>query len=82
MDLEQHKMNGEDNYDSNEIDFVHEADQWTEALPNQVNAFYFIKYRPHKDPKIMRNVAHANFEIQRKGEEIDHLNEALKTIEV
>ncbi|KAF3333358.1 Proton pump-interactor 1 [Carex littledalei] len=82
MDLEQHKMNGEDNYYSNEMDFVHEADQWTEALPNQVDTFYFIKYRSHKDPKIMRNVAHFNFEIQRKGEEIDRLNEALKTIEV
>lgn len=82
MNLEHHKRHGEDNYGSNDINFVREADQWTEALPNHVQTFYFIKYRPHEDPKIIRKVAHATFEIQRRKEEIDLLNETLWTIEV
>ncbi|KAJ4808531.1 proton pump-interactor [Rhynchospora pubera] len=82
MELEQHQRNadeGHDSYSSEQKDLI---DKQSKALPNRVHTFYFIKYQQHEEPKIMQNLAHANFEIQRQREEINRLKGKLETIEV
>ncbi|GMH24951.1 hypothetical protein Nepgr_026794 [Nepenthes gracilis] len=52
------------------------ADEWPAA--QQIHHFYLVKYRPYDDPKLKAKIDEAERELQRKNQQKNQINEAVK----